>query len=72
VSAAVVGSYALSSSVDAFTPTAIQFPEITSLISTPYHHAALQVAITFCSLGLGIVTALIGGIFIRCVYDFKP
>jgi hypothetical protein len=41
-------------------------------MSTPYHQAALQVAITFCSLGLGIVTALIGGIFMKCLYDFTP
>ena len=72
MSAAVVASYALSSSVDAFTPTAAQFPQITTLMSSPYRQAALQVAITFCSLGLGIATGLIGGISLKCLYDFTP
>lgn len=41
-------------------------------MSTPYHQAALQVGITFCSLALGIVTALIAGIFMKCLYEFTP
>ena len=41
-------------------------------MSAPYRQAALQVAITFCSLGLGIATGLIGGISLKYLYDSTP
>jgi hypothetical protein len=40
-------------------------------VTTPFKQGGLQIAATFTSIGIGIVTALICGIFLKFVYSFK-
>jgi hypothetical protein len=71
VSAVVAAVYKWPSTIDAFTPTSAVFPQIGTLLSSPYKQGGLQVAITFCSLGIGIVTAIVTGVVLKCFYSFK-
>jgi hypothetical protein len=71
VSAVVAAVYKWPSTVDAFTPTSDTFPQIGTLLSSPYKQGGLQVATLFCSLGIGIVTAIVSGVVLKCFYSFK-
>ncbi|XP_031505863.1 uncharacterized protein LOC116268287 [Nymphaea colorata] len=71
VSAVVAASFAYGSATDAYPITATDFPALSALVSAPYKQGGLQVAATFTSIGIGIATALIGGIFLRFVYSFN-
>ncbi len=71
VSAVIAASYAYPSASDAHALTYTEFPDYEKLVSTPYKQGGLQIAGTFISIGIGIVTALICGIFLRIVYSFK-
>jgi ammonium transporter Rh len=73
VSAVVAAVYTYPSTVDAYTPTLAEFPQIDMLINHPYKQGGLQIATTFCSLGIGIVTAIVTGIVLKLfVYNFSP
>lgn len=70
VSAVVAASYAYTAATDAYSISAIDFPYLTALVNAPYKQGGLQIAATFTSIGIGIATALIGGIFLRFIYSF--
>jgi ammonium transporter Rh len=70
VSAVVAASYYYSSATDAYPVTATEFPYLSALTAAPYKQGGLQVAATFTSIGIGIATALISGVFLRFVYSF--
>jgi len=72
ISAAVCAFYIYpDSALSGFTLTSAEFPALAILKDTPYHQAALQVAGTFCSIGIAMVTGLISGIIISFVYSFR-
>ena len=70
ISAIVAASYHYPSAMDAYTVTSTDFPEYSTLVSDPFKQGGKQIAATFVSIGMGIVTSLICGIFLRCVYSF--
>ena len=68
VSVIVPASYARSSTLDVFTPDLSNFPQLSTLLATPYKQGGLQIATTFCSLGIGIGTAIITGFILTSIY----
>jgi hypothetical protein len=70
LSGIVAASFYYQSASDAYTITADDFPYYDTLVATPYKQGGLQVAATFTSIGIGIVTALIAGVFLRFIYNF--
>ncbi len=71
VSAIVAACFKYESSYDAYTLTAADFPAFDTLVSTPYKQGGLQIAATFISFGISIITGLISGFLVRCVYNFN-
>lgn len=71
ISAIAAASFYYPSATDAYPITATDFPYLSALTSTPYKQGGLQIVATFISIGLGIVTALIGGLFLRFIYSFN-
>lgn len=71
ISAIVAASFYYPSAVDAYPMTSADFPEYDALVSTPFKQGGLQVAGTFVSIGMGIATSIICGIFLRFVYSFN-
>ncbi len=71
MSAVVAAMYTWPSTLDAYTPSSSSFPQIETLISSPYKQGGLQVAITFCSLGIGLVTAVVTGLALRLFYSWN-
>lgn len=71
VSAVVAAAYAHPSTLDAYKPADTSFPQLATLLATPYKQGGLQIAITFCSLGIGIVTSIITGFFLKICYSWK-
>ena len=71
ISAICCAVYIYPSSLDAFTLTSVEFPYLTTLLSTPYKQGGLQIAGTFTSAGIGIVTGLVSGCIIRQFYSFR-
>lgn len=71
VSAVVAAMYTWPSTLDAYTPSKADFPQIDTLISSPYKQGGLQVAITFCSLGISLVTAVFTGLALRLFYSWN-
>jgi ammonium transporter Rh len=69
VSVIVPASYARSSTLDVFTPDLSNFPQLSTLLATPYKQGGLQIATTFCSLGIGIGTAIITGFILTSIYS---
>lgn len=71
VSAIVAAAFKHESSYDAYTITAADFPEFDTLVSTPYKQGGLQIAATFTSFAISIITGLISGFIVRCFYSFN-
>jgi len=71
VSAVVAAVYKWPSTLDAYTPDSTNFPQIDTLISQPYKQGALQIAATFCSIGIALGTAIITGLALRLVYNWN-
>jgi ammonium transporter Rh len=72
VSAIAAAAYNLSSTVDAYVITNNDFPYYDALVSKPYKQGGIQIAATFISIGIGMVTALIASSIIRCFYSYHP
>lgn len=70
VSAIVAAVYNWPSTLDAYSITAVDFPEIDTLLATPYKQGGLQIAILFCSIGIAIVTGIISGLILKLVYSW--
>jgi hypothetical protein len=71
VSAVTAAVYKWPSTLDAYTPDVSNFPQLPTLLATPYKQGGLQIAITFTSLGIGIGTAIITGFVLKLVYSWK-
>jgi ammonium transporter Rh len=71
VSAVVAAVYVWPSTLDAYTPAADSFPQLATLLATPYKQGGLQIAITFVSLGIALGTAIITGLALRLVYNWN-
>jgi hypothetical protein len=71
VSAVVAAMYTWPSTLDAYTPASDNFPQLDTLVNTPYKQGGLQVAITFCSLGIALVTAVVTGLVLRLFYNWN-
>ena len=71
VSAIVAASYFYPSAYDVNGLSKTEFPSYDTLVSQPFKQGGLQIAATFTSIGIGIATALISGIFLRINYIFK-
>ena len=70
LSGVVAATFNYGTATDAYTITANDFPAYSSLIDTPYRQGGRQIAATFVSIGIGIVTALVSGFFLRFIYSF--
>lgn len=71
VSAIAAAAYNMKSTVDAYTLTNADFTYYDALVNTPYKQGGLQIAATFISVGIAIVTALVASIFIRMIYSYN-
>ncbi len=57
--------------MDAYSITAADFPEYDTLVASPFKQGGLQIAGTFISIGMAIITSVICGIFLKFVYSFN-
>jgi len=48
------------------------FPDLITILKDPYRQGGIQVAGTFISMGIAIVTGVISGTIIKCTYNFHP
>lgn len=71
ISAIAAASYNSLNTVDMSGITEAMFPDLAKLQATPFKQGGLQIAGLFCSIGIGIVTALLTGIVLKCVYKFR-
>lgn len=71
VSAIVAASYYYPSASDAYHVTAADFSYYDVLVSTPFKQGGLQIAGTLTSIGIGVATAIICGVFLKFIYSFN-
>lgn len=71
ISAIICAIYAYPSTLSGFTLTSAEYPYLEVLQATPYKQGGLQVAGTFTSIGIGLVTGMISGLIIRSFYSFR-
>jgi cell division protein FtsX len=71
VSAIVAAVYVHPSTLDAYTPSLTDFPQLKTLINSPYKQGGLQIAAIFCSIGIALVTAVITGLALRLIYNWN-
>lgn len=71
ISAIVAASFYYPSATDAYPLTNADFPYYNALVGAPFKQGGLQIAATFISLGISIVTGLVGGILVKFVYSFN-
>lgn len=70
LSAVACAAYAYPSTTDAYALTSSIFEYSGAILDSPYRQGGLQIAATFCSIGISVVTALVASIFLRIVYSF--
>jgi ammonium transporter Rh len=71
ISAIVAASYYYPSATDAYSLTNTEFTHYDTLVSTPFKQGGLQIAATFTSIGISIITSMICGFFLKFIYSFN-
>jgi len=71
VSAIAAASYNSWNTTDAYRITNNDFPYYDALVYSPFKQGGIQIAATFISLGIGVVTAIITYFIVRIFYNFN-